>query len=383
MKKNTFSKLLATSAILSSAMFSASAFAVGTGAGTAIENTATVSFTRGTAIANEQASVSFKVDEIINVNVTGTPASSNVTNGKTGVALSYTVTNLGNGPEDFQLLSAIGSTNDLPLNVSDLKVYYVKTADSDGSFDPNDIDEDLYTVGSSINILSDQSITVYIVADVPNGAQKDELTDLILTAVSQTEAGGVKAGESSFGTVIPGAGEGSTDAIVAIEQGRDDASSELKVTVFDPSQTLEVLIDKSILGSSALLNNTTTVTSQKIPGAVITYFIKVTVKNDTATALNISDIIPTDMTYVANSLRKQSAPSSTITTPTYAAPALSTTAQPTPAAYFDFSALTDDNADADGAATVPNTGKVDSIKVDFGDLAPGEYAILLDAIINN
>ena len=153
--------------------------------------------------------------------------------------------------------------------------------------------------------------------------------------------------------------------------------------MFDPSQTLEVLIDKSILGSSALLNNTTTVTSQKIPGAVITYFIKVTVKNDTATALNISDIIPTDMTYVANSLRKQSALNSTITTPTYVAPTLSATEQPTPAAYFDFNPLTDDNADADGAATVPNTGKVDSIKVEFGDLEQGEYAILLDAIINN
>ena len=379
MKKNTFSKLLATSAILSSAILSSNAFAVGTDAGISIENTATVSFTRNGSTDTEQASVSFSVDEIINVNVTGSTAIANVTNGETGVALSYTVTNLGNGPEEFKLLETIGTTNDLPLDVSDLKVYYVKTADSDGSFDPNNINETLYT-DAAINILNDESITVYIVADVPNAAVLDSLTDLVLTAVSQTEAGGIKAGESSFGTVLTGAGENGTDAIVAVEQGRDDASSELKVTIFDPSQTLEVSIDKSILGSGALLNGTATQTVKKIPGAMVTYFIKVTVENDTATALTISDIIPANMTYVANSLRKQSAASSTITTPTYITPALSTN---TPATYVNFTALTDVNSDADGAATVPNSGEVNSISVEFGDLAPGEYAILLDATIDN
>jgi uncharacterized repeat protein (TIGR01451 family) len=380
MKKKTFSKLLASSAILGGVLFSGSAFAVGTDAGISIENTATVSFTRNGSTDSEQASVSFNVDEIINVNVTGSGAIANVTNGEEGVALSYTVTNLGNGPEEFVLLKTIGATNDLPLDVADLKVYYVDTTTSDGSFDPNDIDETLYTAGDSISILNDESITVYIVADVPNAAVLDSLTDLELTAVSQTEAGGVKASESSFGTVITGAGESGTDAIVAVEQGRDDDSSELKVTIYDASQTLEVLIDKSILGSSALLNDTSTVTTQKIPGAMVTYFIKVTVENDTATELNISDIIPTDMTYVDNSLRKQSAVGSTITTPTYLTPTLSTN---TPATYVNFTALTDDSSDADGAETILDSGDVDSISVDFGDLEPGEYAILLDAIINN
>ncbi len=379
MKKKILSKLLASSAILSSAILSSNAFAVGTDAGISIENTATVSFTRNGSTDSEEASVSFSVDEIINVNVTGSTAIANVTNGEEGVALSYTVTNLGNGPEEFKLLESIGTTNDLPLDVADLKVYYIDTASSDGSFDPNDINETLYA-DESINIANDESITVYIVADVPNASVLDSLTDLVLTAVSQTEAGGIKAGESSFGTVITGAGESGTDAIVAVEQGRDDASSELKVTIYDPSQTLEVFIDKSILGSGALLNGTTTETSKKIPGAMVTYFIKVTVENDTATALTISDIIPADMTYVANSLRKQSAVSSTITTPTYVTPTLSTN---TPATYVNFTALTDIDTDTDGAATVPNTGEVNSISVEFGDLAPGEYAILLDATIDN
>jgi uncharacterized repeat protein (TIGR01451 family) len=379
MKNNKFTKLVASTAILGATLFSTNAFAIGTEAGTAIQNTATVSFTRNGSTDSEQASVSFKVDEIINVNVTAANASTNITNGDQNAAITYTVTNTGNGPEAFKLFESIGATNDLPLTAGDLTVYYIDTASSDGTFDPNNINETLYT-GTDINILTDESITVYIVTDVPNGATLNSLTDLDLTVVSQTEANGVKAGDSAFGTVIPGAGTDSTNAIIAVDQGRDDATSELKVTTFDPSQSLEVLINKTILGSRALINNSTTMTDQKIPGSMVTYFIKVTVQNDTATALAISDIIPANMTYVAESLRVQSAAGSTINTPTYKAPALP--AQ-TPATYSNFTALTDTNADADNAETIPNTGTVTSISVALGDLAPGEYAILLDATVNN
>ena len=309
MKK--ISKLLASSVVLSSTLFSAQAFAVGTEAGTSINNTATVSFTRNGSSVSEAASVSFKVDEVVNVNVTAANASNNITNGDDNVAVTYTVTNTGNGTEEFKLLGTIGTTNELPLNNNDLTIYYVDNASSDGSFDPNNINETLYT-GDNITILKDASITVYIVTDVPNGSVLNSLTDLDLTVISQTEANGIKASESPFGTVITGAGTDSTNAIIAIDQGRDDASTELKVTTFDPSQSLEVLINKSILGSSAQLNDSNTITDQKIPGAMVTYFIKVTVENDSATALSISDIIPNNMTYVAESLRLQKAIGSVI-----------------------------------------------------------------------
>lgn len=377
MKK--ISKLLVSSVVLSSTLFSAQAFAVGTEAGTSINNTATVSFTRNGSSVSEAASVSFKVDEVVNVNVTAANASNNITNGDDNVAVTYTVTNTGNGTEEFKLLGTIGTTNELPLNNNDLTIYYVDNASSDGSFDPNNINETLYT-GDNITILKDASITVYIVTDVPNGSVLNSLTDLDLTVISQTEANGIKASESPFGTVITGAGTDSTNAIIAIDQGRDDASTELKVTTFDPSQSLEVLINKSILGSSAQLNDSNTITDQKIPGAMVTYFIKVTVENDSATALSISDIIPNNMTYVAESLRLQKAIGSVINTPTYIAPALPAK---TPATYSNFTALTDTNSDGDNAETIPNTGTVTSVKVALGDVAPGEYAILLDAVINN
>lgn len=264
MTNKKLSHLVASTTIVAATFFSTNAFAAGTEAGTAIQNTATVSFTRNGSADSEQASVSFKVDEIINVNVTAANASTNITNGDQNAAITYTVTNTGNGPEDFKLFESIGSTNDLPLAAADLSVYYIKTADSDGSFGPNNINETLYTSGTDITILSDESYTVYIVTNVPNGATLNSLTDLDLTVVSQTEANGVKAGESAFGTVIPGAGADSTNAIVAVNQGRDDATSELKVTTFDPSQSLEVLINKTILGSSAFIDNSPTVTDQEI-----------------------------------------------------------------------------------------------------------------------
>lgn len=380
MKNNQFSKLLASSAILGSALFSGNVFAVGTEAGTAISNTATVSFTRGGNTDTKNASASFKVDEVINVNVTAIAPSNNVTNGNKNVALSYTVTNLGNGTESFKLFDTIGATNNLPLTAGDLTVYYVPTATSDGLFDPNDINETLYT-DTDISINSDESITVYIVTDVPNGSLENSITDLKLAAVSQTEIGGIKASESNFGTVIPKVDPNSINTIIAVELGRHSATSELKVTTYDPNNSLVIDITKLVLGSNAQVNNTTTLTDQKIPGAIVTYFVKIVVKNDTAQAVSISDVIPEDMTYVANSIRRQEAPASIINTPTYIAPALPAG---TPATYPDFSGvLTDLNSDSDGAATIPNTGTVTSIKVTFGDLAIGEYAILLDAKINN
>jgi len=361
---------------------SSNVLAIGTDAGTAISNTATVSFTRGGSADSEQASVSFNVDEIINVNVTAANASNNITNGDQNVAITYTVTNTGNGPEQFKLFDSINSANNgLPLSASDLTVY-VNTSQTPGAFDPNTPGQVAYT-GENISINNDEFITVYIVTDVPNGSAKDTKTELLLEAVSQTEANGVKASESSFGTVIPTAGEGSTSAIIATEQGRDNASTELTVTKFDSTRSLVVNINKTILGSTALISNagTNVITDQKIPGAVVTYFIKVSVENDGATALSISDIIPTDMTYIANSMRVQNAAGSTINIPTYIAPTLPAA---TPVVYSNFAALTDAVDALDGASTSSNAaGRVQSITVDLGDLAIGEYAILLDATINN
>jgi uncharacterized repeat protein (TIGR01451 family) len=382
MKNNRFKTLLTSTIIAGSALMSTHSFAIGTDAGTAISNTATVSFTRGGSVDSEQASISFKVDEIINVNVTAANASSNITNGDQNVAITYTVTNTGNGTELFKLFDSINSSNNgLPLSASDLTVY-VNTSQTPGAFDPNNASQQPYA-GEDISITNDKFITVYIVTNVPNGAELDTKSELLITAISQTNANGVTAGNSSFGDVIAGAGENGTDAIIAVNNGQDNASSELLVTVFDPTKSLVVNITKTILGSTALISNAGTdiVTDQKIPGAVVSYFIKVSIENSGATALSISDIIPPDMTYIANSMRLQDASGSTINTPTYIAPSLPTAI---PVTYSNFNALTDAADAADAAATSTDAaGRVQSITVNLGDLAIGEYALLLDATINN
>jgi uncharacterized repeat protein (TIGR01451 family) len=382
MTKKQLSKFLASSFMLGSVLFSGHVFAVGTGAGTAISNTATVSFTRGGNIDSEQASVSFNVDEIVNVNVTAANTSSVITNGDQNIAITYTITNTGNGTELFKLFDSINSSNNgLPLSASDLTIY-VNTSQTPGAFDPNNISQQPYA-GEDISIANDKIITVYIVTNIPNGAALATKSELLITAVSQTNANGVTAGNSDFGDVIVGAGENGTDAIIAVNNGQDNASSELIVTVFDPTKSLVVDITKTILGSTALISNAgiDRLTDQKIPGAVISYFIKVSVKNSAATALSISDIIPTDMTYIANSMRLQNVLGSTINTPTYIAPSLPAA---TPVTYSNFNALTDAEDTVDGATTSTDTaGRVQSITVDLGNLAIGEYAVLLDAAINN
>lgn len=382
MTKKQLSKLLASSAILGSALFSGHVFSLGTHAGTAISNTATVSFTRGGNVDSEQASVSFKVDEIVNVNVTAANVSSNITNGDQNIAITYTVTNTGNGTELFKLFDSINSSNNgLPLSASDLTVY-VNTSQTPGAFDPNNISQQPYA-GEDISIANDEFITVYILTNVPNGAALTTKSELLITAVSQTNANGITAGNSDFGDVIAGAGEDGTDAIIAVNNGQDNASSELIVTVFDPTKSLVVNITKTILGSTALISNAgiDSLTDKKIPGAIVSYFIKVSVLNSAVTALSISDIIPTNMTYVANSMRLQNVAGSTINTPTYIAPSLPSA---TPVTYSNFNVLTDAADTADGATTSTDTaGRVQSITVDLGNLAIGEYAVLLDATINN
>jgi hypothetical protein len=382
MKKKRLFKLLVSSVISGSVLFSGHAFAVGTKAGRTISNTATVSFTHGGNVNSEQASVSFKVDEIINVNVTAANASSSIANGDQNIAITYTVTNTGNGNELFTLFDSINSSNNgLLLSASDLTVY-INTSQTPGAFDPNNINQQPYA-GEDISIANDEFITVYLLTNIPNGAALNTTSELLITAVSQTNANNITAGNSAFGDVITGAGEEGTDAIIAVNNGQDDASSELIVTVFDPTKSLSVDITKTILGSTALISNADThrLTDQKIPGAVVSYFIKVSVKNGVATALSIREIIPTDMTYIANSMRLQKASGSTIDTPIYRAPDLPNAA---PVTYSNFNVLTDTADATDGAtASTDAAGRVQSITVNLGNLSIGEYAVLLDAAINN
>jgi hypothetical protein len=66
---------------------------------------------------------------------------------------------------------------------------------------------------------------------------------------------------------------------------------------------VSVTIDKTIAGVTANVGGQV-VNGQYIPGATVTYLITVVVTGGTAESLSIIDTVPTDMTYVANTIEK-------------------------------------------------------------------------------
>jgi hypothetical protein len=360
MKKNTFSKLLATSAILGGVLFSGSAFAAGTDAGTAITNTATVTFTNG---ESKDASVEFNVDEVINIINTGLP-SNVITNAgdTTAIINSYTITNLGNAEESITLSVGHTASSDF-IPTSGIIYYQRSTAAADQ--DKLDATDTTYTSGEVVSLSKDEVLTVYVTYDIPSDAVKDQTAIINLIASSTTTG----ASAASLGDVLINQGtKGSDgkdiDAIVI--QGKAEATATYIINL--DANSLNVSIQKVIVGGVASgtltdSNDNSVTTTAFVPGAEVTYLIVVTVTNGTATDLTISDNIPNDMTYKGSSVIMKSEVGGVID--------ITTT---------DFSTFT---RPVTGQLSEPTDNQTGTVSVDFGDTADGDYAIVLTAVIDN
>jgi len=80
------------------------AHAVGTGAGVQVPNAVTIEYAQAGITRSANASATFWVDELLDVSVTSSDASSiGVLAGQASALQQYTLTNLGNGTEAFRL----------------------------------------------------------------------------------------------------------------------------------------------------------------------------------------------------------------------------------------------------------------------------------------
>jgi hypothetical protein len=119
--------------LLASANLPAVVHASGTIAGTVVDNVATVVFeVNGSSNALESNTVSFEVLERIDVVVTPQSGQVTVASGETGAALLFTVTNTGNGNDEYSLSidSSLGG-DDFNPDPAVPSIYF----DSDGSGD--------------------------------------------------------------------------------------------------------------------------------------------------------------------------------------------------------------------------------------------------------
>lgn len=271
-------------AALLAALFAlpAAAQAAGTPAGTVIDNTAVVSFTLGdSTVTTRSNTASLRVAELVDVVVTLQSPTLAAPAGSAGQALVFRVTNTGNGPEVLALAadSALPDDDFDPLPAAPF-IYF--DTDGSGGLSPADV---AYSPGVNDPLLApDESVTVLVVNDIPATAANGQRGRSRLEAVAAT-------GRGAPGTVVSGAGEAGTDAVLGATGGDGEAAGEYVAADISVSAVKSQSVVDPFGGS------------EPVPGARVVYEIVVTATGSgTATGATVVDPIPPDTTYVPGSL---------------------------------------------------------------------------------
>jgi uncharacterized repeat protein (TIGR01451 family) len=267
------------------------AFAEGTSAGTTITNTATVDFRVGGVDQIEAiGSDSFLVDRKVNVLVAELgSATTTVSPGSEQEVTTFTVTNLSNDTIDLALSVAQLVSND--FNVTNVSIYL---DDGNGSFDGADSE-----VTFLDEVPEDETLTVFVVSDIPLGLSTGDLAEVVLTA--QAHAAGAASALGAELEATSGPDTSAVDTVLADGQGETDSeydgafSAKDSYTAFAASLT----VTKTSVVISDPVNDTTD--PKAIPGAVIGYCVAVGNAAGSATASNVivTDVLPGDVTYDA------------------------------------------------------------------------------------
>lgn len=297
--------LIALGAVMAYGMvYSTSALAVGTDAGTPIDNQATVDYKVGGVDQTPQVSPNtrFLVDQVVDFVVAEADGGdTSVAAGEQDAVARFTVTNTGNEAQDFALsvLDLVGGT-----------VFSLDTIQTDALtivVDAND--NDVYDAGvdlvqSYIDALSaddaaaadaDNVISVFILGDIPAGASDGDAANIELTATAYKVDGSPGLGtiESESGVnddpdtvqiVFSAAVDSGATATSAGQDGYLVASANLTA-----AKASTVISDP--LGASAPA-------ALAIPGAIVEYEVTITNTGDLpATELVITDDIQSDLTF--------------------------------------------------------------------------------------
>lgn len=260
------------------------AWAFGTLAGTDITNQATATYTvDNTQLTVPSNTVTIRVVELLAVSTDWQDAANvAVRPGDLDQVLTFLVTNTGNGNDTF-LLSAVSAG--LPGDQFDpaLVSLYLDT-NGNGVFEP--FVDDLYIPGGNDPDLDpDETVTVFVLNNIPLEDQPGQplvdgdLGHCNLTASSNTGVG-------PPGTVVTGAGDNGTDAVIGEPGGDDDATGTYVA--------YNVLV--TVIKSAVVTDQWNTDTP--VPGATITYTLVVSVTGaGTAQDVVIADDIPVFTTY--------------------------------------------------------------------------------------
>lgn len=315
--------------------------ALGTPAGTAINNQARLDFlvggNPGQAFSNGNA---FTVQELINVtSVWQDAASVGTTAAASSQVLTFLVRNTGNGIETFALSINNGLTGSDDYDPQNARIHI----DGNGNnvYDGPALDP-LYVAGSNdpqLDANGADSVVLFVLNDTPGGVGNGDTGDSQLTAASITAG----AAGAAAGSVLAGLGDGGADAVV----GSSNASTAVIGTYTVSASAVDVSLAKSatVLVDGLLCSKAP---CDAVPGATIRYTLQVDVTGGgTADNLVITDSIPGNTTYVPASIT------------------------------LDSSAQTDAGGDDAG------TFSPGLVSVDLGDVTgPDSFTITLDVTVN-
>lgn|GEM_PF-387633 len=282
-------------------------WAVGTAAGEQIPNSVTLDYTQSGSTLTASSESTFFVDELLEVSVISTDATSiGVIPGQSAAVQQYTLSNLGNGVEAFRLNAepAIGGDNfDSSLDAIFLETNSVPGLQTGPGGDA------LYVAGTNDPLLApDDTLTVYVAADIPAGLDLNDVSLLELRAIAATillGSGTDDPSQTSFPDVgesyaglgdSRSAGSGTVDAMVGLSY---DATNRLFADRHDfLVNEVAVAITKTAFDIADPTGGDTVV-----PGSVISYRVLVEIAGSgSAQALAVTDPLPGDLLYTPNSL---------------------------------------------------------------------------------
>ncbi|MCT2558626.1 hypothetical protein N0B51_06500 [Tsuneonella sp. YG55] len=293
---------------------------VGTAAGSDITNTVQVDYKVG-GVSQTQVSATdtFKVDRKVNVTVATTDASAvSVSPGQTDAVTTFTVTNNSNATLDFLLAATNQSGGSAQFSGSDsfdganVRVY-VETNGTPGW------QTDDTQAGALAGIASGDTATVYVLADMVLSAgppaalpTNGSIATVVLTATAASGAsqiGGTVAGSggSAISQTPPGTANGQTTMETVFADAAYAPSGD---TAYNGQHAARS--DYQVAGALLSVNKYSRVVSdpvgstnpRSIPGAVVEYCIVVSNASGAATAADValSDVVPTEMTFVSGSV---------------------------------------------------------------------------------
>lgn len=302
-------KLLVTSSGVSLAMLcSAPAFAGGTAPDTLIRNTVNVNFQVGGVSQTQQTAFDdFKVDRKVIFSLAEKGSSTTTVNpGQVAQITSFILTNTSNDTLDFSIspsqlvggTAAHGGTD--TFDVTNLQVCL--DANTDNVCDSTAVSA---VTGLTVdNLIADANVTILVFGDVPLSATNGQVAGIsmsatalfsngtAITAATDATVNSANSVETIFADVAKSGVGGTSAARDGIDVATDDYTVEAAIlSVFKSSR----VISDGVSGSNF----------KSIPGAVVEYCISVAnaAGGTTATNVSISDLVPTDVTFVTGSIR--------------------------------------------------------------------------------